>query len=59
MNSKKYFTTKQTNRSLESEMKVDMQPFTIIFFFRDFQLMTCTFNDRSLSSDQNTKWFLV
>jgi len=34
MNSKKYFTTKQTDSSLEvREMKVDMQPFTINFFF--------------------------
>ena len=58
MNSKKYFTTKQTNRSLEREMKVDMQPFTIIFF-RDFQSVMCAFDDRSLSSDQDTNWFLV
>ena len=52
MNSKKYFTTKQTNRSLKREMKVDMQPFTIIFF-RDFLLVMCAFDDRSLSSDQD------
>ena len=52
MNSKKYFTTKQTNRSLKREMKVDMQPFTINFF-RDFLLVMCAFDDRSLSSDQD------